>query len=210
MKLKQLESLLQEVQDFQHPKILLEQYPTPPHIASRLLYTAQQSYEDIQGSIVADLGSGTGMLSIGASLLGASLVNGFEIDPSAISIALDNVKEIGLQEPLDFIQMDALRLLESTPRRGIFDTVLMNPPFGTKRNKGTDMLFLKTGLALASTAVYSLHKTSTREHILRKAKEWDVRMEVLANLRCDLPQTYKHHKHTSVDIQVDLLRFSFK
>ncbi len=45
----------------------------------------------------------------------------------------------------------------------------MNPPFGT-RVKNADMVFLRTAFEAASTAVYSLHKTSTREvraHSLR-------------------------------------------
>lgn len=33
MKLKELESRLQQVDVFDEPKILLEQYPTTPHIA---------------------------------------------------------------------------------------------------------------------------------------------------------------------------------
>ena len=36
---------------------------------------------------------------------------------------------------------------------------------------------------LANHAVYSLHKTSTRDHILKKAKEWGVECEVVAELR---------------------------
>ena len=55
-----------------------------------------------------------------------------------------------------------------------FDTVIMNPPFGTKHNKGLDMIFLQRAIKMASTAVYSLHKTSTREHILKKASDWGV------------------------------------
>lgn len=43
-----------------------------------------------------------------------------------------------------------------------FDTVIMNPPFGTKNNAGIDMEFLEVAVRLAKTAVYSLHKTSTR------------------------------------------------
>ncbi|KAJ0449523.1 hypothetical protein HanHA89_Chr17g0729411 [Helianthus annuus] len=39
MKLKQLESLLGNLQQFRNPKIELEQYPTGAHIASRMLYT---------------------------------------------------------------------------------------------------------------------------------------------------------------------------
>lgn len=43
-----------------------------------------------------------------------------------------------------------------------FDTVLMNPPFGTKNNAGVDMKFLQMGIRLSCGSVYSLHKSSTR------------------------------------------------
>lgn len=36
MKLKELESCLQQVDVFEKPKILLEQYPTSPHIAGEM------------------------------------------------------------------------------------------------------------------------------------------------------------------------------
>lgn len=36
MKLKELESCLQQVDVFEKPKILLEQYPTTPHIAGKV------------------------------------------------------------------------------------------------------------------------------------------------------------------------------
>lgn len=42
------------------------------------------------------------------------------------------------------------------------DVVITNPPFGTKRNEGMDMKFVKIGLSLAPV-VYALHKTSTRK-----------------------------------------------
>ena len=73
---------------------------------------------------------------------------------------------------LDLINMDVKNIGEGWENK--FDTVIMNPPFGTKHNKGLDMLFLQTGISLASRAVYSLHKTSTREHVLKKAKDWKV------------------------------------
>jgi hypothetical protein len=42
-----------------------------------------------------------------------------------------------------------------------FDTILMNPPFGT-RNTGIDSQFLIKAMSNAKV-VYSLHKTSTRD-----------------------------------------------
>ncbi len=56
MKLKELESHLEKVEEFELPKILLEQFVTPPHIAARILHTIQSSYGDIEGKLVADLG----------------------------------------------------------------------------------------------------------------------------------------------------------
>ncbi len=84
MKLKELESHLQQVDAFESPKILLEQYPTRAHIAARVLHTAQASFGDLEDKSVADLGCGCGVLSIGAVMLGAGAVVGFDIDPDAL------------------------------------------------------------------------------------------------------------------------------
>lgn len=56
-------------------------------------------------------------------------------------------------------------------RRGPgFDMVVMNPPFGT-RNKGIDVLFLQHAIksVVDGGAVYSLHKSTTREHVFSAA-----------------------------------------
>ena len=71
------------------------------------------------------------------------------------------------------------------------------------------MVFVKLALSMSTSAVYSLHKTATREHIKKKAEEWGVTIDILAEMRFDLPATYKCHKKRSVDIEVDLIRFSF-
>jgi len=85
----------------------------------------------------------------------------------------------------------------------------MNPPFGTKNNNGLDALFLETALACVRPGgvVYSLHKSSTRSFFKRKAKEMQVEMEVVAELRYNVEASYKFHKKASVDIEVDFLRF---
>lgn len=43
MKLKELESCLQQVDTFEEPKILLEQYPTSPHIAGKVVQEVQST-----------------------------------------------------------------------------------------------------------------------------------------------------------------------
>lgn len=46
-----------------------------------------------------------------------------------------------------------------------------------------------------------------REFLKKKAVEWGVQAEVVAELRYNLEATYKFHKKSSVDIQVDCWRF---
>uniref|UniRef100_A0A182N0G1 Methyltransferase domain-containing protein n=1 Tax=Anopheles dirus TaxID=7168 RepID=A0A182N0G1_9DIPT len=207
MKLRQLEQLLQTVDDFGAPKVRYEQYATPPHIACHALYAIQTQHADLEGRLVLDLGCGPGMLSVGAALLGAAHVLGVEIDPDAVEVFRGNCDEFDLTN-VECVQADVLRLPETAHAGRTFDTVLLNPPFGTKQNSGIDVAFLRVALALAHGAVYSMHKTATREHIRKKALEWKVRASVIAELRYNLPRTYGFHKHTSVDVAVDLWRFA--
>ncbi|KAL4517990.1 hypothetical protein Ndes2526A_g02356 [Nannochloris sp. 'desiccata'] len=207
MRLKELESLMQDIAPFADPKVELEQYPTGPHLAARLLYTVAHSYDEFEGQVVADLGCGTAMLSIGAAILGACHVMGVDLDSDALEIAKENIDEFEDPPlPIDLIQ-SSVQALSLQP--GLYaDTVIMNPPFGT-RIKGADMEFLRVAFKISRHSVYSLHKSSTREHIGKiairdlKAKS----AEVLAQLRYDLPATYKFHKQKSRDIEVDLWRF---
>jgi predicted RNA methylase len=73
MKLRALESLLEGVDAFETPKVALEQYPTSPHIAARIVHTAE-SFGDIRDRVVVDLGCGGGVLTLGAALCGAGHV----------------------------------------------------------------------------------------------------------------------------------------
>lgn len=76
IKLKNLQSELEDMKTFGNPKIELEQYTTSPHIAASILHTAQFVFNDIRDKTVADLGCGSGILSIGAVILGATYCTG--------------------------------------------------------------------------------------------------------------------------------------
>lgn len=208
LKLKKVEEYLQSVNSFDKPKILLEQYVTPSHIASNILFTIQNNHDDLEGKLVADLGTGTGMLSIGSAILGATHVVGFDIDPEALAIAKNNVEEMEIFN-IDYVQCDVLSEIsfEGSKWNKAFDTVLMNPPFGTKKNAGMDMKFLKTAIQLSNHVVYSLHKTSTRDYIKKKTEELQVEGKVIAELKYNLESSYRFHKKSSVDIEVDVWRF---
>lgn len=183
-----LEADLAEIPGFESPKIALEQYATSPHLAAQCM-NAALNLGDIDGSIL-DLGCGTGRLGYACSWLGADYVLGVDIDAEPLKVA---------SEYLDVLQADVVDLDIHK-----FDTCVTNPPFGT-RNKGVDVAFVKTALRHARRAVYSLHKTATREYMLKK--DWGVPVKVIAELRFDLPRNYAFHTKATTDIQVDLLRF---
>eukprot|EP00051_Salpingoeca_urceolata_P028536 m.487368 g.487368 ORF g.487368 m.487368 type:complete len:207 (+) comp24960_c0_seq1:369-989(+) len=204
MKLKQLESYLGQVETFAEPKIHLEQYPTSAHIAARMVFEMHSRFDDLEGKLVADLGCGGGILGIGAAMLGAESV-GVDVDQDALDICRDNVDEF--EVAVDVVHGD-VALGQLPFRRKTFDTVVMNPPFGTKRNEGIDVRFLQAAVELCTGAIYSLHKSSTRKHIAKKAEEWGFNFEVVAQLRYDIPAMYKFHKKQSVDIEVDFVRLS--
>ncbi|XP_044756749.1 rRNA N6-adenosine-methyltransferase METTL5 [Coccinella septempunctata] len=203
MKLKQLEYQLSSIEPFKKPKILLEQYVTPPHIAACMLNHIQSENDDITGKIVADLGCGAGCLTIGTAILDAAVVYGFEIDADALEVFQENVEEFEVPQ-IETLHCDVRKIPSRFDK--FFDTVIMNPPFGTKHNAGIDMEFLEIGVRLSNNAVYSLHKTSTRNHVIKHAESLGGKVEVVAELKYNLPSTYKFHKKKSVDIEVDLIK----
>lgn len=144
MKLKQLEMALQRCAGYERPQAGLEQYQTPAPLAARLLFDAFMQ-GDIGGKSVCDLGSGTGILAIGAALLGAASVRGIEIDRDAIRVAQENARLLGVE--VTFVNTDITTGAGEIPP---CDTVVMNPPFGAqKQNIHADRPFIDAALALA-------------------------------------------------------------
>ncbi|KAM0755783.1 S-adenosyl-L-methionine-dependent methyltransferase [Meredithblackwellia eburnea MCA 4105] len=217
---------LQPLQGFASPKRELEQYVTNPHLAARMIFSAESSFGDIDEKHVLDLGCGCAVLSIACVMLGAESILSVDVDPTALSTAKENIASLEMEEqitllhaqigtlvtetgePVKEVEGDGERIAKFDPAKldREIDTVVMNPPFGTW-NQGIDMVFLETACQVAGTAVYSLHKSSTRDFILKKAKTLGFEGEVLAEMKYALPKTMAFHKSKSVDIQVDFFRF---
>ncbi|BGO93068.1 hypothetical protein NBRC10512_003253 [Rhodotorula toruloides] len=217
MKLKELEAELQPLKGFETPKREFEQYVTSAHLASRMIYTAATSFDDIDEKDVLDLGCGCAILSIASVMMGAGSVTAVDIDPDALVVARENIASVEMEEHVEFIHAEIAPAGSKPTSEDVpvfdpkalgkkFDTVVMNPPFGSWK-KGIDMVFLETACQLAEHAVYSLNKTSTREFIQRKAKVFGFEGTVIAEMRYDLPKTMAFHKQKSVDIEVDMWRF---
>jgi len=200
----------QDLKPFAKPKIQLEQYPTSPWIAARVM-TMCEDAGDISERVVCDLGCGAGMLSCAAAILEADQVIGVDIDPDALVTARENFDTFeGIGAAVELLEADVAQAADALRLAGRWrvDTVVTNPPFGT-RCKGADVAFVRAGFELApGGVVYSLHKSSTREHLAKVgAGLGSVGCEPLIQMKYDLSASYKFHKEKSKDIDVDLWRF---
>ena len=207
MKRRQLESELSSIPAFKSPKVELEQYPTTAHLASQMIYTADTVYGDILDASICDLGVGCGILTCATIMMGSVHNIGIDIDMDALIQAKDNLAEFEMNKNVDLILADISSLLESSGTCMKVDTVVMNPPFGT-RVAGIDMKFLQFATLIAQKSIYSLHKTSTRAHVIKVSESFGWKAEVVAEMKYDIKSSYKFHKKKSVDIEVDFIRFT--
>lgn len=158
MKKKELEILLERVEDIEEPDVDREQYATPAPIAAELLYFAFMNGE-IHDRVVYDLGCGTGILGIGAKLLGAKAVIGIDSDEKMIRVAEANAKRLGVE--VEFRRCDVREV------EGEGDTVVMNPPFGAQlKNRHADRIFLEKALEIAPV-VYAILNQGCESFITR-------------------------------------------
>ena len=196
MKQKQLEIQLQKAQPYVKPTAKFEQYSTPAEIASDMLWTAFMD-GDIQDKKVADLGCGTGVLGIGASILGAKEVYGVDIDARAIEVAIQNA--VKLKANVHFEVMKVSDFHEPV------DTVIQNPPFGAQ-TRHADIPFLMTGVNVAGV-MYSLHLQDTEEFVRKRAEVLGCSAETLKRYIFVIPHTYEFHTKEKVSFDVTLFRF---
>ena len=187
---------LQTVGSHPIPKVVLEQYSVPADLAAEVLFRACYEFGDIEGKTVIDLGAGTGRLALGASMLGAEYTVGTELDRLALEVGAKNCKRLGLK--VDWV------LAEIETLRGQVDTVVMNPPFGT-RSRHADTRFLQTALRIGKV-VYSMHKTSTREHLQRWFGEHNRKANVILSTDMEIPHQFSFHKKRTRYVEVDVFR----
>lgn len=191
MKLKQLEIKLQGVKGFTNPSAEREQYMTPAPLAARFLYTAALA-GDLDGLNVADFGCGTGMLSVGAALLGAE-VTGIDSDAGALRTARENAGALPIQffcREIEGFSMPA-------------DTVIMNPPFGAQ-NEHADRPFIDAGLASAPV-VWGIFNKGSIPFIETYTKG---RAEITDKIAADftIPRQFAFHTRDALDVPVEILR----
>lgn len=201
MSKKQLSILLSTLKVFEDPSMRLEQYPTDSEIAGDVLWFAKMQ-GDIEGKVIADLGSGTGILGLGALVLGAKKAFLVDIDTKAAELGMHNKA---------FIENKTDRKLDSVFVVGdinVFDkkadVVVMNPPFGTKNEK-IDTVFLLKAMTIAKV-IYSFHKASTKEYIDKLVEDNGFETTHYKEYDFPLKQSMLHHKKRIERIKVGLWR----
>jgi len=180
--------VLSTLDGFREQKVRIEQYVTDSEIAASILWDAYLR-GDIEGKTIADLGSGTGILGLGALLLGAKRVYFVEIDADAMKIAEKNYNALKSEASIEgeaiFVNKDIFLFNEKT------DVVVENPPFGVKK-RHADRVFLEKAIEISSIT-YSLHKIESLGFIEAFCREKNIKFDMLASFSFPLKASLPFH-----------------
>ncbi|MGD0535188.1 MAG: METTL5 family protein [Methanoregula sp.] len=204
MKLRQLEMALQRCTGFEKPRAAWEQYQTPATLAARLLYDAYMN-GDIKGKGVCDLGCGTGILAIGAALLGAKTVRAVDLDPKAVRTAGENAALLHADVEFVVADIDGADAGGLADRIGPCDTVVMNPPFGAQKQKvHADRPFIDCALTIAPVT-YGIFNTGSTPFVEAYIKG---RGRVAGRVSGTFPikRSFAFHTKDVQEIVVEILR----
>lgn len=198
-----LERELSVVAGFTEPRVEREQYPTPADIAAHLVHLAGMQ-GDLR-SCVVDLGTGTGILALGAALLGTTPVIGIDSDEVALRIANENTRRVDPPVSPVWIRGDATR-----PPLSLNDvTVLMNPPFGAQLgNEHADRAFLDVTASIAAVS-YSIHNAGSRGFVESFAADYNGTITHAFAVDLELPQQFHFHTAEKQTIAAEAYRIEW-
>ncbi|MGE0792748.1 MAG: METTL5 family protein [Candidatus Woesearchaeota archaeon] len=209
---RELAVFLSKLNVFSNPSVYLEQYCSDSEVAAILLWKADLNRE-IEDKIIIDLGAGTGILGIGALLLGAKFVYFIDIDAKMeqeikknIEI-LNNYWEIDVEGKWKFICKDIKEVnMNDFKNDEDMDSdsliAVLNPPFGTKK-KHIDKVFLEKALELTHS-IYTMHKTSTKVFIEAFSRDNDLSMAWVEDTSFPIKNTMAGHTKKIERIEVTI------
>jgi putative methylase len=197
MKKKTLAMMLSALETV-HSSTTLEQYTLPGNVAADILIYAYD-FGDISSKTVADLGCGSGILGVGALLLAAAGAVFVDCDPHALEVCRTNLEKATKDLKVGKIIFECSNIENITLT---VDTVVQNPPFGTRR-KGVDVQFLKKATEIAPV-VYSLHKKGNADFLSQHTHHT---LTHVKDVTIPLYRSYPFHTKRVVEIEAELLRF---
>ena len=191
---------LSRLEGFSEPKVRQEQYLIDSEIGASVLWNAYL-LGNTEGKVIADFGCGTGLLGIGALLLGAKYAFFVDSDKKALETAKNNASKLKSEGysfgKMRFICNDIGRLKIKA------DVVLENPPFGTKM-RHNDIFFLENALETAPV-VYSFHKSETLSFLERFAAKKNAEITHIWDFKFPLKASFAFHRRQIHLINVSCL-----
>jgi putative methylase len=160
---------------------------------------------DIKGKRVCDLGCGTGILAIGAALLGAKTVRAVDLDPKAVRTAGENAALLHADVEFVVADIDGADAGGLADRIGPCDTVVMNPPFGAQKQKvHADRPFIDCALTIAPVT-YGIFNTGSTPFVEAYIKG---RGRVAGRVSGTFPikRSFAFHTKDVQEIEVEILR----
>lgn len=201
-----LEGQLAVVAGFENPRVALEQYPTPPDLAAHVIHVADLN-GDVEGRTVVDLGTGPGMLALGAALRGPNRVVGVEIDREALETARENRRRVGTRTEIHWVLADAVRapLCVDGPV-----TVVMNPPFGAQHgHEHVDRDFLATAAEIGDVS-YSIHNEGSEEFVEAFAADNGGEVTHAFAAEFEVDRQFDFHEDDSRDLATEVFRIEWR
>ncbi|MCX6706771.1 MAG: METTL5 family protein, partial [Candidatus Woesearchaeota archaeon] len=188
---------LSKLSVFEEPDLSSEQYPVDSEIGADVLWNAYYQ-EDIEDKIIADLGCGTGLLGIGALILGARKVFFIDSDENVLEIAKQNLASFVEMGETEFNHSDVSDFTQRV------DVVIQNPPFGTKQ-KHADRDFLIKAFSITDT-IYSFHKATSKDFMQKISADHGFKISHYWEYDFPLKATQLFHKKRIHRIKVGCWR----
>ena len=199
-----LARLLETIDDFDEPRVDFEQYLTPPELAAHLCHVATLQ-GDLPGETVVDLGTGTGMLAIGASVAEPEQVIGIDVDPAALTVAAKNARRVlGTTQP-EWVVGDVTR----HPLRITDATVVSNPPFGAQDGRRhADRQFLEVARRIGSVS-YTIHNEGSEGFVETYAEDNGGRVTHAFAASFPVDHRFEFHTADREVLDVELFRIEW-
>ena len=151
---------------------------------------------NMSGRVVGDFGTGNGILSVGAILLGAEKVFAYDADPDMVLLARENTKDMAVEVVLS----------EIGKVMGRFDTVLMNPPWGDSASNLDRAFMLKA--SETSGHLYAIHNIRSMDYLKNFYSQLG-KVEQIVRVALDMPRIYRHHTRDMSRIEGVMFSVSF-
>ena len=188
MRLRQLSMLLSKLEKCENPDVSLEQYTTSGELAARWIFDIAAFGDLSEGTSIIDLGSGNGILGIGALYLGANRAILVDSDSRCCEVSRKNAESLGGEKSCVVLESDVSSLDSDLTD---IDLVISNPPWGRQKEKAdAPFLDLIESIGVVSHIMHS----SDAKHIRTRFEEAGWSVEKYGEADFAIPASFDHHR----------------